>query len=142
MSNTPTSWNRVWLLIASFAIVVTFVVFLVPNSNGAQGASIQAGCGIQRGAAVSRDQAVCIAKGLGMQRGLTEWRIGEGRDTIFDEGVWQIYSTIVQIPGDCGSWGMRLHVSKIDGQILTYSAVVTECTHDSVNHYPLKRPRE
>ena len=139
--STITSWNRV-LLIASLAIVATLATFLAPNTKGAQGVSIQASCGIQRGAAVSRDQAVCIAKGLGMQLGLAEWRIGEGRDTIFDESVWQIYSTIVQIPGECGSWGMRLHVSKTDGQVLTYSPVVTACSHDPVEHYPLKRPRE
>src|SRR5262245_14081772 len=122
MTFVQTRWSRLSLVVL-LVIVVTFAVFLTPKSDGAQGASIQASCGIQSGAGVSRDQAVCIAKGLGMQRGLTEWRIGEGRDTMFDESVWQIYSTIVQIRGDCGSWGMRLHVSKLDGQVLTYSPI-------------------
>src|SRR5262245_55702889 len=101
MRFAESSFDRV-LVIASLATVAILAVFLAPNMDGAQGASIQASCGIQKGAAVSREQAVCIAKGLGMQRGLTEWKIGEGRDTIFDEGVWQIYSSVVQTSGDCG----------------------------------------
>ena len=69
MSIAQRSRSRV-ILIASLVIAAISAAFLSPKVGGAQETRIQTSCGIRTGTAVGREEAICIAKNIGMQRGL------------------------------------------------------------------------
>ena len=121
-------------------LAVLGVASLAAAAELARQKPVRDACGHVKGEPVSLDQALCIARSIEMENGVKPWKTSEELDETFAEHVWSIQNTVQESADGCGTWGMALEVSKLDGRVLSYTPWRTVCMHDEKKREPLVRP--
>ena len=79
---------------------------LVPNAP-----NIQAQCGCKQGVELTGEQALCIAKLAGLEKGIDRWGLRSEGD------YWQVYNFLQNKVGE-NQKGRYMRIKKKDGQII------------------------